>query len=74
MVVEYQQVDTSTLVTAFPKVTNSNFIVDQASQVCLEDLQNIAPPPGVKPYPICITTCTCKAQGHGALSISQEMS
>ena len=49
MVVEYQQVDTSTLVTAFPKVTNSNFIVDQASQVCLEDLQNIAPPPGVKP-------------------------
>ena len=38
MILVFHQVDISTLIHAFSKVTNSNSIVDQASQVCLEDV------------------------------------
>lgn len=48
MILIFQQVDISTLILAFSKVTDSNSIVDQASHVCLEDLQSIAPSPRAK--------------------------
>ena len=42
MILVFQQVDISTLIPAFSKVTDLNSIVNQASYVCLEDLQSIA--------------------------------